>query len=320
MINRFKQCAPADLESAELHDFLGTTEPEWFREYLMPSPQERSAHLLRRLQRVAAKGNAVTACSSPKGLCALMALEKQEWDTNHFGFSCARLAPVCNTPLIEFADRHTILEEGIRQASESGVHLLQRRILSSRTAEITALEQQGFTLADNVCTLFSRQAPAHEERADLRLRTAEERDVESVLAMSENAFTLSRFVQDPVFCRNKGAQVYSNWIRNTIVSPQGHIRCLVAESGNTVAGYIAFTLEACLGRKLGEISLFLVNESFRGKGIGKYLLTAAFSALSATGAEWFEATTWMHNRAAMGLYQSAGLRVVENMFTFHRVL
>lgn len=323
------------LESQGFPAWLAATEPEWFRDYLDPSPAERGAHFSRRLASLAGRpGCSVWTCERQGRIEAAFGFERQDWDSNHFGFECARLTPLCLEQGLDPAARRDALAaclgQGLDLARKSGVRLLQRRLLSLRQAEIWLLEALGFYLADNVVVLLRPVGPQDLSPAPpvgLSLRPARLEDEPAVQVLARGTFPHSRFVQDPLFGWELGEAVYSRWIESLFrelaeKGDESHsARMLVAECGGALAGYAAFRLEpdapGGASRSLAEINLIGTDPRFSGRGVGSSLVRAAVAELAGRGAALLEASTWMNNRQALALYQKTGFRVVENLFTFH---
>jgi GNAT superfamily N-acetyltransferase len=326
----------SDLNALDFERWLANTEPEWFLEYLSPSPEARARHLRGRFAGALAwPAGRAFLCSEGERMLGAMALERLAWDSAHFGFECGRVAACCVTPGLNAERRRALhaelVQEALRWADEQKIRLLQRRLLSSRTDEIRCLEDAGFRLADNMVTLLASlvsTVPARKPVPRLDCRAVRSSDLPSLLVMTRGAFPHSRFVQDPVLNASRGDEVYQRWIENLLLdqhsdnTPEGtKAEVMVAAVGGTVAGYATYRMDRALderlGRRLGMLDLIVVDPAFRGQGIGRALLHQAMDQMRKDGVGDIEATTWINQREAMALYQGAGFLVKENLLTWH---
>lgn len=83
---------------------------------------------------------------------------------------------------------------------------------------------------------------------------------------------------------------------------------LVADIGGKVVGYIAIM---DLDRKTSKIVSFAVKREFRGKGIGKRLLSKAIERCREKGRSRMLLEVRVSNYVAQNLYKKMGFRVVE---------
>ena len=83
---------------------------------------------------------------------------------------------------------------------------------------------------------------------------------------------------------------------------------LVAEIAGTVAGCLSTSVMRVLHRPapVGRISMMVVDESLRGRGIGAELVRAAEAALAAQGCQIVEVTSNMRRIDAHRFYERLG--------------
>lgn len=328
--------SPDELGSDAMQEWLGKSAPELFREYLNPSNVARSALLSKRFLRILnARGN-VFALKGSEGCVALLGYEPLEWDSRHFGFPCARLSPYCHTDGLSgnrLSEIHDVMiGHGVELARGNGIRLLQRRLLSRRLDEIRALELSDFHLADNVVTLCGSikriLATRSKKASGIAYRAARAGDLPALQDITRGAFPYSRFVTDRIFARSLGDELYLKWLAGHFdeasrssgkASSQEGIIVAVVEG--RIAGYAAYGLDQdskqLFGECIGTIELIVVAPGFQGKGIGQNLFRKAARMLRDRGAEMLESTTWINQRIALASNQSAGLRVCENLLTYH---
>lgn len=328
--------SPEELGSDTMRDWLGKSAPELFREYLNPSNAARSALLSRRFRRILDTGGKVFALRGGEGCVALLGYEPLEWDSQHFGIPCARLSPYCHIDGVSgmrLSEVHDIMiGHGVELARGNGISLLQRRLLSRRLDEIRALELSGFHLADNVVTLcgsIKRILASRSKKADgVAYRASRAGDLPSLQDITRGAFPFSRFVTDRILARSLGDDLYVEWLAghfNEASRLSGKKSAkkgiIVAVVEGRIAGYAAHDLDQdskhLFGKCIGTIELIVVAPGFQGKGIGQSLFRKAARTLGDSGAEVLESSTWINQRVALASNQKAGLRVCENLFTYH---
>lgn len=331
-----------DFDRAQFQTWLGDTSPELFREYLRPSSKARSELLSDRFHNLFTKADAeIQICKRGHDCLAVIGFERQEWDSQHFGIECGRLSPYCISPELSRAEQSEVhklmLGSGIEWGRRNKIEVLQRRLLSSRLYEINVLESLGFHMADNVVTLVApiknvlSASKGHEQGNDLTFRPPAKSDLDVIISMTRGVFPYSRFTNDPVLPASLGDDLYLKWVAglfkdvtgiNTDMSVEQGI--VVAQVKDRIAGYVAYKIDRALASILGKciatIELIVVDPAFQGLGIGQGLFREAACRSSELGADLLESSTWINQRLAMASNQKAGLRVCENLFTYHLYL
>jgi len=314
--------------------WLGNCAPELFRDYLAPPPDARGRHLANKFHLLLGdETSEIYYLRENATLLAIIGIEYLKWDSEHFSIPCARLSPYCLDGRLAEEKRHAIHQQLLAFCLERAVHndikLLQRRLLSMRLDEIRVLEALGFRLTDNVVTLLANTTDitaTSTTNHTLQFHPATNDDIEYLALLTRGAFPYNRFVNEPLFSKERGQEVYVRWIENllnaTISAPWPKKTWIdICYIGDQAAGYIAFQLDhsapPLLGQDLGAIELIVVDSHYRGLGIGRQLLAQAARTLHMSGAKRIETSTWINQKAAMASNQKAGFRVHENLLTFH---
>ena len=329
-----------EFEDTRFQEWIGETSPELFTEYLRPTPQSRRDLLSHRFRQLFPRPEAeVRLLTRGDAFLGIMGHERLEWDSRHFGVECGRLSPYCLAADLSRAEREqaarTMIGGGIEWARRNETRLLQRRLLSPRGVEINVLEDMGFHLVDSVVTLaapitdvLSVSAPATDV---IELRAPTAADLEPLATLTRGAFPHSRFVNDRLLSPERGHDVYVKWLTKIVgelttgpgAAPTDH-EMIVAVRNDRVLGYVASRIDRNLVRLLGQaiatIELIVVDEMTRGTGLGQRLFREAARAASGAGAEILESSTWIGHDLALAANQKAGLRVRENMLTYHLYL
>jgi len=122
----------------------------------------------------------------------------------------------------------------------------------------------------------------------------------------------SRFNLDKNFPSNSFEQLYRIWIQKS-VSKEIADDILVYHENNILAGIVTVSVK----NAVGNIGLFGIEESMRGRGIGKALLNAAISYFSDKNCMRSQVVTQSKNDAACGLYEKCGFTVIEKKYCYH---
>ena len=144
------------------------------------------------------------------------------------------------------------------------------------------------------------------------IRAAEQRDLKALgqlgamLMRTHYAFDAHRFLASG----ESAESGYARFLGSVLDDPDG--RVLVAEDGESVAGYVYVALEPLSWKELrgpaGFIHDVAVREDARRSGIAEKLMQAAIEWLRERGAPRVILWTAAQNDAARGLFQRLGFR------------
>jgi ribosomal-protein-alanine N-acetyltransferase len=85
---------------------------------------------------------------------------------------------------------------------------------------------------------------------------------------------------------------------------------LIAESGNTLAGFLIVHLELVQGRTVGYVVTIDVTQTFRRTGLGRRLLSKGEGWVASSGGEAMLLHVYMKNSAAIAFYEQLGYQSV----------
>jgi GNAT superfamily N-acetyltransferase len=311
--------------TSERPDWLGDCRPELVRDYLNPDRAGRAEHLNRALARCGAAG-AVFVIGEAGAPRAVAGVERLAWDSAHFGFGCARLAPVCIAPHVPDAERFDAVaastELALDWCRKNGIATVLRRLVGARSDEARILEDRGFRLMDSIVTFTASPAPAKNT-----LREAAPADREPLLDIARTTFPYSRFLADPAFDPVKARDVYVRWLETLLArtasgdkSGSGSI-VLVAEADDVAAGFVSVrrdeSVDAHVGQKLAMIEMIAVAAGQRGQGLGGDLLKGARDWAARQGADLVEASTWTAAAEIRRFYARENFSMRDVLLTFH---
>lgn len=124
----------------------------------------------------------------------------------------------------------------------------------------------------------------------------------------------SRFKTDPRFKYTEFERLYHEWVINSI-SKEMADDVLIFQGDTKVEGFVTYTFIA--EKKMSRIGLIAVDESSRGKSIGKKLVDAVLFKTSAKGFNCVNVFTQKANSSACLFYEKCGFRVAEETFIYH---
>lgn len=181
------------------------------------------------------------------------------------------------------------------------------RISADDYPAIQNLEKYGFIFVDGLITL---EACVKNDNARFSsIEIAGKEDEDQLIYLASTMYRgISRYYHDPVISQKKADSVYQQWMKNSLAGKVADA-VLIWKEKKDILGFITL-------QKKGEIPLIGVAKKARGKGIGKILLSAAFSQFSEWGLEKITIETQMTNFAALCLYQSCGFTVSDASLTF----
>jgi ribosomal protein S18 acetylase RimI-like enzyme len=239
-------------------------------------------------------------------------LEFLPWDSGHFGFAVARIAPTATAAEVAAA-LGKAREQGVRLVywlAAPGVNvapgLLRRftgRPVGKRATYRLDLPAQGSTVGGETPSTY-------------RVRSCDQTEVSPALRhLALEAGSHSRFAVDPFFPRERFVSLYTTWIERSV---RGELADAVLVAEDVAVGALLGMVTVAAAGEEGNIGLIAVEASARGQGIGRRLLDSAGAWLLAVGARQVTVVTQEANRAACRLYEKAGYRTlaVESWYHF----
>jgi len=216
-------------------------------------------------------------------------LRPSPWDTAAFGVSCFELDGAC--------------EEALAYAASTPGHYT---VKLDPLADKSLLDRYGFyytdTLLEPVCDASRFIDHMH---AEASVDTAP--DVQMLLPMCRNSFVHGRFHRDFNLSPDAADQRYMRWLEQL----QREDTVLGLGFSGELAGFIA--------ERQGVLVLHALDERFRGKGLAKYLWSAACRHLFAQGAGELSSSISASNLAVLNLYASLGFRFRHAVDIYHRL-
>ncbi|HEY8504748.1 MAG TPA: GNAT family N-acetyltransferase [Gemmataceae bacterium] len=177
-------------------------------------------------------------------------------------------------------------------------------------------EHFGFREVDRRVTLARRGTPPGEGDEPVAggiIRPCRPEDVPDLRQIAAASHTDSRFFADGRFDPRRCGEMYAVWVANSCAGAADAV--WVADVAGRAVGYC--TLHRRDGG-IGEIGLFAVAESHRGKGLGKALLVRGLRQFAEWGVGEVRVVTQGRNRAARHLYERVGFAERLRQVWYHR--
>lgn len=180
-----------------------------------------------------------------------------------------------------------------------------------------ALAEAGFHVASQVLTVsadLEAIAPAV-ARIPIRgtFRTATAADSNAIVDIAGRAFVDVRFMADPLFPSEWGAQLMRAWARNLVNGGADEI--VVSESGGKVVGFATMALEEVRRQRIPV--LMAVEPRYDGVGIGAMLVRQMLDWYRFRGMKTFLGATEKSNIAINTLYSRLGFTVLDSNLVYH---
>lgn len=217
-------------------------------------------------------------------------LRPSPWDTSVFGLPCDEISEYSEAALTE-------------ACATPGHHSIKVEPLADKAL----LQRYGFYYTDTLLTPCCTPGQLHAfEHPGVVLDTGV--GLQAVNRICRTAFAHGRFHRDFNLPHAAADRRYVQWLEQ--LHAQGAVIGLLFEG--ELAGFIA--------HQGGALVLHALGEDFRGRGLAKYLWTAACRHLFATGAAELTSSVSAANLAVVNLYSSLGFRFTSAVDVYHRLV
>jgi len=231
------------------------------------------------------------------------------WDSSHFGLRIARALPRrLDLPTYSQLEAACI---------DQGIDCLYFLADAADQATIAILQAGRFdfvdirlTLENSACRLVNMLT-----KGEFRFRFGKASDLEALLPIAGESYTMSRFYSDQRFDRDKASLMYQIWLKNSLAADYADA-VVVAEMAGQPVGYVTCHLQ----KPPGEANLGLVGvaESARGMGCTSEMLHYAGRWLSEREFDRVNVVTQGKNIPAQRAYQRCGFVTRSVELWFHK--
>jgi len=274
----------------------------------------------------------VLAATLNREIVGIIAFAPLDWDTRVLQAPTTRITHLSTIRAHPQSDviLDRLLRQALEQISSSGCSLVVARSSAQEAPVAHALEEAGFRWQDTLLDYIHDGTTASLDNLELpdlegggHIRPAEERDVDSLVALAESAFGahFGRFHADPRIGREKAVTIYQEWMRAAMAGYADAV--LVAEVENRLAGCSIWRLpsriESECGVHLGHYSIGAVDPAFSKRGVFTALTFAGMKVLEES-VDLIEGPTHVSNHAVQRAYARLRWSIQGARHSFHRWL
>jgi dTDP-4-amino-4,6-dideoxy-D-galactose acyltransferase len=225
------------------------------------------------------------------------------WDSKFWGFPVARV----NGETLDGDTLPTI----VRWCADHATRCLYFRCPTSDERSAQMALENGFVLVDTRVTM---ETDAVNDVPGSDVRAAEPNDIELLAPQARGAYTDTRFFFDAHFPRERCADLYETWLRESMKGFADVV--LVIDRDGAPRGYVTVSLSNA--DAIARIGLLAVERAFAGRALGRTLIAAAISWAAGHGAHRLVVVTQARNAGAVRTYEAAGFRTTNTALQFHR--
>jgi len=255
-------------------------------------------------------------------------IARLEWDSDHFGFSVARLWPSDASE----SGLAVVLARARRQGVVMAVWTtgpemrVSRELLSDFHGDLV---DEKSTFAGELATLSTAKCSETSSLRDGSLcenhATASNAIIqpyseatasEKLLALSIAAGIYSRFNCDPRFPREKFEELYRIWMERSVRRELADMVFVARDATSPTSGLMGM-VTVSVADGVGSIGLIAVGQKARGRGVGTRLIDAAHDWMREHGAVDARVVTQGANLPACKLYERAGYRLASVEHYYH---
>jgi len=230
-----------------------------------------------------------------------------EWDSNFFGFNVAKIAP----KKLDFAELRKIL----RNLKKRNVSLVywgsdntdkESQEAAKSLNGVPTGQKKTYILDLKVLntTIFSLPP-------DVQLEKYCKKEPNSdLINLIIQGGTYSRFYIDPKINKKQYEDLHKLWIANSVEKNN----IFVINASNKIIGFVSLNEKD----KRGNIDFIVVDETYRGKGLGTALMNHAHNWFVSKDYEIVQADTQQENINACNMYEKLGYHIekIENFYHF----
>ena len=232
-------------------------------------------------------------------------LEILEWDSTFFGYQVGKI--IASSITVEELAALTL------EAKKKSIRLIYLFADPADTISVDTANSSNTKLVDQKITFHIKIDNAAVTAIDDHIEEFEPGyPSKQLINLSIQSGLYSRYKVDPGFKNNEFEKLYLAWIENSANKKiADHI--FVYKNEGKELGFV--TLKA--RNNTGQIGLIAVDESSRGRSIGKKLIAAVISLLRQKKITDLDVATQIDNEDACNFYKKAGFKGVKTENIYH---
>lgn len=252
-------------------------------------------------------------------LVGLIALQYLPWMSEHFGlkmYSIRHLLTRADSPLVH----ERLLRYVIEELPE--VDFLDCRVAVDDVYAAHALEACGFRYVGSEIFLGQRIGPNSQPPylPGIKFRRGRREDRSQILRIVGETHVHNRFVYDPIIDGTAAKSLYCRLVTNSFDDDQ--FEFIVADSGNTIEGFVTLKMNTpfsrAVGISCGSLDLIGVRPEKRNRGLGAALNRAAIHRMIQQRMQYAAVRTLASNYPALRICLRTGFTVTSTTLLFHR--
>lgn len=225
-------------------------------------------------------------------------IEYLPWDSNFFNLRVGKINFITNESFSFNSD------------DISNYDLLYLFTKPNQTKVINHIKSVNGVLVDEKVT-FSKEIKSSNQIYNIE-EYNHEVITDELYALAIQSGIKSRFKIDSKFPKGSFEKLYKEWIEQSVINNYCD-KIFVVKDEDIVIGFVTLHLNG----NIGKIGLIAVNESYRGKGIGKQLMYACENYLYKNKIKTLEVITQKKNSSAMHFYSSIGYSIMTTENIYH---
>ena len=237
-----------------------------------------------------------------------MSIQISEWDTNHFGFTIAKLL---------YTKDPSNIQKDMQASKRIGSKLLISRCPTDAFGWIHELGRRGFQFMDTIVyysiDLNDYQIPEPKYQA----REATDNDIPAVRWIARESFKgyISHFHADPKLDKNKCDEVYELWAVNSFHDRNLSNHIIVIEIERMIAAFL--TIKVKDDGRIGETVVSAVHPLARGKAVYTDIIIHGLKWINSQGCTKYETSTQIINISVQKAWARLGSSMDRSYYTFH---
>ncbi len=217
-----------------------------------------------------------------------------EWDSNFFGYPVGKIIAenisieqlnilVCDAKKRKIRLLY-IITDPVDLLSIDALNKINARLVDQKITYHMNIDQSVISTVDSHIEQFESNYPTQQ-----------------LINLSLQSGLYSRYKIDPAFRNNEFEKLYLAWIENSVNKKMADYTLIYNEKGNEL-GFVTLKISD----HSAQIGLIAVDESSRGKSIGKKLVTAVINLLLQKNITELEVATQLANTDACNFYKKIG--------------
>lgn len=249
------------------------------------------------------------------------ALKMLDWDSKILKSNLAKIEALFLNNISKGIAKTTILSKVINKAISKGVDYLTIRLNKENKSTIAAIKSNDFQQDEQLYNMFLKLDNFRPfSNKNNVVREFNKIDIKTIKSIAYYGYK-NRFSAEKKFHEKYVKNLFSNWAHNCCCGRSDKV--YVIEKKGIVVGFIAYNnidqLKQIFGKKIALIDLFVVDERFRGEGLGYKLLSDSLEQVR-DNYDLIELNVADTVIAAIKAYKKAGFKKYDSLLTFHKWL